>query len=288
MSSFSGGPNPDHFLLRDHLWMTTAAVGVPVYDFDFRSFFECRTPYQIPQGVPGVARIGAIKDYGSFFRECREMGVQLVHSPEDHLRCSSLPEWYPLIEADTPRSCWYPSIPSLKEIQQSFSFPIFVKGSRQTSKHAAAASIVRRPEDFEAVVGIFCQDPILHWQEFVCRELVDLRPVSGGEEGKIPASYEFRTFWWRGELVGAGRYWHEADDYRWTDLERAEALAVAGRAAKALGCVFLVVDIAQTVEGRWIVIECNDGMESGYTGISPFSIWQRIIDLEAGGGSDGG
>jgi hypothetical protein len=43
---------------------------------------------------------------------------------------------------------------------------------------------------------------------------------------------------------------------------------------------FLVVDIAQTETGQWIVIECNDGQESGYAGVSPFGLWQRIVDLE--------
>lgn len=262
--------------------MITAPVGVAVYDFDFRGFFDCRTPYEVPEGLSGVARIGAFGDYNGFFRECCEMGIELVHSPEDHLRCTFLPEWYPLIEADTPRSRWYPTVPTLAEIEEDFAFPIFIKGARQTSKHAAAASIVRSAEDFERAAQIFRKDPILHWQEFVCRELLDLRPVAGGTEGKIPASFEFRTFWWRGQLVGTGPYWYEATSYRWTDAERIDALAVARRAVDALGCAFLVVDVAQTIEGRWIVIECNDGMESGYAAASPFSIWQAIVDIESG------
>jgi len=43
---------------------------------------------------------------------------------------------------------------------------------------------------------------------------------------------------------------------------------------------FLVVDVAQTEAGRWVVIECNDGQESGYAGVSPFGLWQKIVDLE--------
>jgi len=196
--------NSDQFLIRGHLWMVTRPVGAAVYDFDFRRFFDCRTPYEIPPGIAGVARVGAIADYDSFFHEWADQGIRLIHSPEDHTRCASLPEWYPLIEADTPRSRCYPEIPSLAELREHFDFPVFIKGARQTSKHQAAASIVRNPEDFAKAVEIFRTDPILHWQEFVCRELLELRPVSGGTEGKIRASYEFRTFWWRGEICGSG------------------------------------------------------------------------------------
>jgi hypothetical protein len=175
----------------------------------------------------------------------------------------------------------YSGIPSFEEIEAEFELPIFVKGARQTSKHSAAASVIRSRSDFDTAVEIYRTDPILHWQDFVCRELLDLRAVRGGSEAKIPASFEFRTFWWRGQLVGGGRYWFEADDYSWNDSEREDALKVAGHAVAALSCAFLVVDLAQTSEGEWIIIECNDGMESGYAGASPFAIWQKIIDIEA-------
>lgn len=271
---------PDRFLLTECLWLLAQPTGVPIYDFDFRRFFDCRTPYDPPAGLPGIARIGAFGDYANFHRKCREIGIELVHSPEDHLRCTRLPLWYPLIEEDTPRSRWYPEIPSFSTIMADFELPVFIKGSRQTSKHQAGASIVHSRQDFERATAIFRSDPMLSWQEFVCRELIELLPVAGGIRGKIPPSFEFRTFWWKGELVGSGPYWYEAAAYAWTDSERSSALQVAGRAVAALGCDFLVVDLALTREGRWIVIECNDGMESGYAGISPFKLWQRIVDRE--------
>ena len=270
----------DRFIICDKLWIVTAPVGVSVYDFDFRRYFDCRTPYESPVGIPAVARVGAHEDYAALYEQCSDLGMSLVHSPEEHLRCTSLPEWYPLVGEDTPRSRWYQQPPDFSEIESEFNLPVFVKGARQTSKHKAEASMIRSREDYLKAVEIFRADSILHWQDFVCRDLHSLRSVSGGAEGKIPASYEFRTFWWKGALVGSGRYWFEADDYMWTDSERAEALEVAGRTVAALNCSFLVVDLAQTTEGRWIVIECNDGMESGYAGASPFAIWQSIIDLE--------
>jgi hypothetical protein len=40
----------------------------------------------------------------------------------------------------------------------------------------------------------------------------------------------------------------------------------------------LTIDVAQTIAGEWIVIECNDSQESGYAVISPFALWQNLID----------
>jgi hypothetical protein len=205
-------------------------------------------------------------------------GIELLNTPSEHDRCSLLPEWYPLIEAQTPRSRWYQEIPSIEMILSEFQLPVFVKGSRQTSRHQAAASIIRNKEDYERAVSIYRNDPILQWQEFVCREFVPLRPVLGGEGLKITPSFEFRTFWHRSTCLGAGRYWYEAPDYCWTDSEKGEALALATRAAEKLDCGFAVIDLAMTADGRWIVIECNDGFESGYAAVSPFVLWRNLLD----------
>jgi hypothetical protein len=32
---------PDRFLIENKLWMITAPIDVPVYDFSFRDLFEC-------------------------------------------------------------------------------------------------------------------------------------------------------------------------------------------------------------------------------------------------------
>jgi len=271
----------DRFVIEEQLWVVSSRVGVSIYDFDFRQFFDCRTPYESPFGISAIARIGAFDDYTKFYSDCGDVGIDLVNTPEHYRRCTSLPVWYPFISSLTPRSVWFEDIPSFEELESVFGLPVFVKGDRQTSKHKAEACIIRNRDDYDRVVTIFKSDPILRWQDFVCRELLDLRKTSGGVEGKMPSSFEFRTFWWRGKLVGDGRYWFESNPYDWTDSERTEALEIAQEAVNRLDCPFVVIDLAQTVDGQWIIIECNDGMESGYAGASPFSMWRNIVSIES-------
>jgi hypothetical protein len=57
-------------------------------------------------------------------------------------------------------------------------------------------------------------------------------------------------------------------------------MRLAREVAERISVPFLVVDVAQTVEGRWIVIECNDGQESGYAGVAPIALWNRLIEVE--------
>jgi hypothetical protein len=140
-------------------------------------------------------------------------------------------------------------------------------------------SIAENAAAFERITAVFRKDPILRWQSIVCREFVKLRLVSDDDPERIPASFEFRSFWWHGQCVGLGPYWIATQRYAMNESERRGALAIAAEAAKRVDVPFLVVDLAQTVEGQWLVIECNDGQESGYAGVSPLGLWQNILTL---------
>lgn len=112
------------------------------------------------------------------------------------------------------------------------------------------------------------------------REFVPLRAVESSATRKVPASFEFRTFWWRGECVGEGAYYAETAQYQWDRIERVKALSLAKEVVRRVDVTFLVVDLAQTATGEWIVIELNDGQESGYAGIAPIGLWQKVVDIE--------
>lgn len=161
-----------------------------------------------------------------------------------------------------------------------FRWPVFLKGQRQTSRHQRSLAIIDGPEAFERAAQILRNDPILSWQQIVCREYIPLRQVEDKIPDRIPSSFEFRTFWYRGNLVGFGRYWWEGIQYAASEAERVSVIAVAKLAVNRLQIPFLVVDVAQTIDGRWIVIECNDAQESGYAGVAPMAMWQKIIDIE--------
>lgn len=152
---------------------------------------------------------------------------------------------------------------------------MLVKGSRQTSKHNPDLSVIRDRDHYERAARRDAEAPILHWQKPVVREFVQLEPIAGNVAGKVRPSLEFRTFRWHGECVGWGRYWYQVPAYAARDIDA--GLALAGQAATVLAVPFLVVDIARTTDGRWIVIECNDAQESGYAGIAPQLLWRRML-----------
>lgn len=268
------------FLLQKSVWLITKPTGKSNYDFQFEQFFDCEHKWQLPPTISAIARLGARNDYSRFYEQLEQDNIKLIHSPTEHAKASELPHWYPIIPDLTPRSCWFSKMPAIETINEEFEFPIFVKGSRQTSKHQKSLSIIESAEAFQRLAEQYKNDPILHWQDIVCREYVELRSIKGGDNTSIPPSFEFRTFWYKGHLVGDGRYWFEMPKYDWSVKEKADALQVAEEAAKRVNVPFLVVDVAQRVDGQWIVIECNDGQESGYADISPMALWKNIITIE--------
>lgn len=267
-------------LLEDTVWIATAPVGIPHYDFPFHSFFACRHPWQRASPVSVVGRFGVTDNYRDLYQQLAADGIVLIHTPDQYALASELPRWYPVLSDLTPRSIWYAHPPSVAEVERSFAWPIFVKGSRQTSRHKAALSILHSPEEYVTAIAEYQRNPIFHGQAIVCRELIALRAVAAPHTDTIPPAFEFRTFWWRGACVGAGPYWAAVTSYSWTKSEEQAGLAVAREAAQRLKLPFLVVDVAQTQDGNWIVIEVNDGQESGYAGIAPMPLWQNIIDYE--------
>jgi ATP-grasp domain, R2K clade family 3 len=266
--------------IENSLWVLAAPTGIANYDFDFASFFSCRHPWRPPDSVLAAARVGAIANYEAVYAALAQDGIRLLHTPQEYLRASELPHWYPLIRDLTPRSIWATTPPDPEQITSELGWPIFLKGVRQTCHHRRSLSIIENPEQLKQALTAYASDPILRWQGFACREYVRLRLVEDQPWDRLPSAFEFRTFWWKGNLVGWGRYWCEGKSYQPSEREAAEGLAVAREAAGRLQIPFLVVDIAQTESGRWLVIECNDGQESGYGAVSPVGLWQKIVDLE--------
>jgi hypothetical protein len=271
--------------VEERLWLLTAPTGTDIYDFAFDRFFACRRPYVLPGSMEVVARVGVWNDYAERYSELEGHGVRLVHSPEQHLLATELPHWYPRLTDLTPRSVWFDERPDAETVERLLGWPVFVKGERQTSRHRRSLSIIEGPEQFRRAMDVYATDSILHWQRVVCRELRPLRRVAEGAPDRIPSSFEFRTFWWRGELVGWGPYWWQGSPYTMTADEQRAALGLGREVARRLTVPFLVVDVAQEVSGRWIVIECNDGQESGYAGASPFALWQNVLDVERARGA---
>lgn len=252
------------------------------YDFDLPRYLPCRHPWSLQNGSRVVGRFGAFSSrYADVEADVRgRFGCELIHGEAEHLRCSVLSHWYPLLSDLTPPSVCFAGRPDARRVEAELGWPVFMKGDRQTSRHQRRLSIIDGPAAFAAALDEYARDRVLCWQDVVCRQFVPLRPVEDFDPRRIPASFEFRTFWWRGRLVGVGPYWWQAAPYAATDAELHTAVGLAAEAARRVDVTFLVVDVAQAATGEWLVIEVNDGQESGYAGVPPLPLWRAVVAAE--------
>ena len=267
----------DLFELEDLVPLLAAPVGLSSYDYTFRSHFRCRSLLRAPER-PVIARVGAIDDYAARYAALLADGIRLIHDPAEHDRCSLASGWAPLLAELTPETWVCDRLPPVDQVEAHFGWPVFLKGDRQTSRHRGELSIARSREDYARIDQAWEGDHILRWQRAAVRRFVPLRRVGDRPEG-IPASYEFRAFCWRGQVLSAAPYW-TSHAYQATHGEQEAIHVLAAEAARRVDVPFLVVDVAQAATGAWIVIEVNDAQEASYAGNVPLMVWNRLLDLE--------
>ncbi|MBS0196786.1 MAG: ATP-grasp domain-containing protein [Planctomycetes bacterium] len=232
------------------------------------------------RGAIGIARLGAVDDYAGVFAAWRQRGVEFINTPELAAAADDLPTWYPMLADLTPLTKCWDVLPEAAEIEASFGWPVFIKGVRQTSRHNARLAVASSRGDYEVLREGWLADPILAPQRAAVRSFVSLRRVRDSQHSEeLPRCFEFRTIWLRGKMVGAGRYWLDAPAYHWTPEEQHAACSVAREAAGRLATPFLCIDVAQTSDRSWIVIEVNDAQRSGYAGVPRIELWRNILAL---------
>ena len=126
------------------------------------------------------------------------------------------------------------------------------------------------------------QDGLVGDQKIYIREYVPLVKL-GDSIGGCPISKEFRCFVYKGVVISAGFYWQafkddvlaqggtipDTTEIPWKFMD--EVLDRIGHQVP-----FVVVDVAQGADGRWWVIELNDGQQSGLSANDPRKLYANL------------
>lgn len=268
----------DDFIKIGKISVLLRKTGNDVYDFNFRNHFECKS---VVSGIdaPVLLHIGAIKDYAAVEKALKEMGMATLISEEEHLRCSTIECWYPLIKDRTPFTKIYDELPSTDNLLQDFSFPVFIKGNRQTNHHKKSQCIIENVEVYEKLREEWKSDDILSWQKAAVREYIPLQIIDETSfPDMVPLSYEFRFFYFEGKCMAYGPYWYMGKKYALQKEELDSVLKLTDWVSDQLDVIFLAIDVAKTSNGDWIVIEVNDAQESGFVGVNPIVLWNNTIE----------
>ncbi len=132
-------------------------------------------------------------------------------------------------------------------------------------------------EDAIRKAAVLRDRQVIAQQGLLFRRFVPLETFAYTASG-LPISNEWRFFFVGERLIGYGFYWARvapvappAVDTAGIAFARECAARVSGRAT------FFVVDIARTAEGRWLLIELNDGQTSGLGAIDADEFYRELF-----------
>jgi hypothetical protein len=229
----------------------------------------------IPSGSLVVARYSALPFYEELEADLETLGSKLLNTYRQHCYVADLRNWYYDLGDFTPRT-WF----ALDQIPDEG--PFVLKGATNSKKqqwdtHMFAA-------DKRAAIDVFgrlCDDGYVGHQAIYVRKYVPLKRLMTGLNG-LPVSEEYRVFVLDGEIVSGAFYWQSfADDIdplpQFSEVPRDWLDPIIKIVAQKIR--FFVIDVARTEAGDWIVVELNDGQQSGLSCINGDVFYGRLREM---------
>lgn len=198
-----------------------------------------------------------------------------INTHKQHCYVANLRNWYYDLAELTPRTWFY-----LDQIPDEG--PFVLKGQTNSKKHQWNTHMFAKDKREAAeVFWRLCIDGHVGSQQVFIRKYEPLVQLAEGLNG-LPISEEYRFFFLGEELIGAGFYWssHTADLSKIYDprvVPEGFLCEIVKRVSPHVR--FWVVDVGRKVDGSWVVIELNDGQQSGLSDTDPDMFYRTLRDL---------
>lgn len=243
----------------------------------------------VPSGSLVIPRYSCLPFYQELEAELAAFGSRIVNSYTQHSWIADAMSWAGpggLLEGRTPRT-WdnWVDLPTDKAF--------VLKGRTNSRKQQWDSHMFASNRKWVPVVASrLLDDTFISQQGLLVREYVPLRRLGGGLN-KLPISNEWRTFWYADHgnymLLAKGFYWgshpelREAASFPFAGVEFASECA--SLIAEANAAHFFVLDVAETADGSWILVEVNDGSMSGLGLVDPHMLYANLsVALSRKGG----
>lgn len=227
---------------------------------------------QVKRGELVIPRYSALPFNKELCLDLFELGATPINTFHQHCYVADVRNWYYDLAELTPRT-WF----ALDQIPDKG--PFVLKGATNSKKllwntHCYAET----KRDAMDVYTRLAQDSTIGVQPIYVREYVPLHNLTTGLNG-LPVSEEYRFFVLDGQVVASGFYWSshvdDLDRHYTSDTVPQEFVEkVIARVSKHVR--FWVFDAARTAAGDWLVIELNDGQQSGLSEIDPREFYRNL------------
>lgn len=215
-----------------------------------------------------IGRYSVLPFYQELERDLEAQGSTLANTTRQHRFVADF-HWYDVLKDLTPRT-WFDLVSLPKD-----GGPFVVKGLTNSRKFEWKQRMFAPTyADVLRITTELGQDGLIGPQGLVYREFVPLKVLEVGLND-LPFANEWRFFFWGTDLLAHGFYWTATEKRApISDLGIWTAKEAAKRIAPHVN--FFVVDVAETADGRWIVIEVNDGQMSGLSDCDADELYENL------------
>lgn len=234
------------------------------------------TTYQqrvdLPKDSLVICRYSALPYYKELENDIKLLGSRMINSHNEHLWIANFDYYYELNEY-TPESWSFDNFYLCKD-----SGPFVVKGTTNSRKHSwDKCMFANNKARALEVATVLNEDSLIGTQKIIFRKYIKLKTLEVGING-LPFSNEWRFFYYKDKKLAHGFYWSNVCDCPEKAEMNAPGLEFADKIAKIASNFtnFFVLDIAQKEDGSWILIEINDGQQSGLSGCSSETLYHNL------------
>ena len=220
-----------------------------------------------------VGRFSLWPFYADQEREFKLVGAKLINTHAQHSYITDLMNWVEDLKELTPRT-WA----NLHEIPDDGT-QFVLKGETHSKKSQWSTHMFAKNKAAAIQVhSRLSEDGLIGSERIYTREFVPLVEYGKSISG-CPISKEFRFFVLHGEVLCGGYYWSIVDDTEITkpsvnEVPKEFLDEVLKRVAHRVPA--FAVDVAQTKDDRWVVIELNDLQFSGLSDNDPTLFYSRL------------
>jgi len=220
-----------------------------------------------------IGRYSVLPYYKELEQDITILGSDLINTYKQHKWIADF-EYYNVLKKYTPET-WYEQ----DFYKCDYSGPFVVKGKTNSRKlNWDTEMFATTKKDATKIAGILHNDGYIGSQDIIFRKYIPLKTYEIGIHN-LPFTNEWRIFCYKDKILSRGYYWSCASEQT---IDSATLYDAGENLIRELVKIasqyvnFYVLDVAQTQEGNWILIEINDGQMSGLSENNPDVLYKNL------------
>lgn len=223
-----------------------------------------------------IPRYTALPYFDELVKDVQNLKGKTINNYSEHLYCADMKNWYEDLIDYTPKTYF-----QLQDVPDKG--PFIVKGQTNSKKFLWDKLMFADNKKQAIDIAIkLKEDTFYQNQDIYVREYISLLTYMTSIHN-LPITKEFRFFCYNGKILSGGFYWSShVEDLKELNIKIPDCNEVPPSWLKNIVKIvgdkvpFYVIDVAQTLNNEWIVIEVNDAQMSGLSQNDPDIVYYNL------------